>query len=116
MMFKKATLSLAAVIAVLAPVAAHANDIENVSITVNAADLDLRSAKDQNRLNARIKSAARAVCNANSSRSLSDKVNTANCMSAAIVSANQQADIMIAASKAGQGQAVNTVAVLPTHG
>jgi UrcA family protein len=116
MMFKKTTLSLAAVIAVLAPVAAHANDIENTSVSVNAADLNLNSAKDQSRLNARIKSAARAVCNANGARSLSDKVDAANCVAAAIVSANQQADIMIAASKAGQGQAVNTVAVLPTHG
>jgi UrcA family protein len=114
-MFKKATLSLAAAISVLAPAAAHANDVENVSITINASDLNLSLAKDQKRLNTRIKSAARQVCSIGQARSLSDKVDAANCMAAAIVSANQQSAIMIAASKAEKSQAVNTVAVLSVH-
>jgi UrcA family protein len=115
-MFKKTTLSLAAAISLLAPVAVHANEFENVSVTVKAADLDLNSAKDQTRLNTRIKSAARSICYVNGVRSLSDKVNAANCMAAAIQLASQQTAIMIAASKAGQSHAVNTAATLPANG
>jgi UrcA family protein len=115
-MFKKTTLSLAAAIALLAPVAVSANDIDTVSVTVNVADLDLNSAKDQNRLNTRIKSAARKVCGTQNPRSLSEQVMSANCMANALKSTSKQAAIMIAASKAGKRHAVNTVAALPAHG
>jgi UrcA family protein len=115
-MFKKATLSLAATISMLAPVAAHANEFENTSVIVNVEDLDLNSVKGQSRLNTRIKSAARAVCSTNGSRSLADKINTTNCMAAAIEAAGQQTAIMIATSKASKSQAINTVAFLNARG
>ena len=54
-MYKKATLSLAAAITLLAPIAATAQTEEATSITVNVDDLNLSSPKDQARMYNRIK-------------------------------------------------------------
>ncbi len=115
-MFKKTTLSLAAAITLLAPVAASANDIDTVSVTVKIADLNLNSAKDQSRLNTRIKSAARKVCKTYNSRSLTENTHRARCMTAALERADSQVAIATAASKTGLRHAVNTMAVTAHNG
>lgn len=110
-MFKKTTLSLAAAIALLAPTIASASDIETVSASVKIADLDLNTEKGQARLNARIKSAARAVCQTNNGRSLSEKAMQTKCVNDALALAKKQADVAVSGSQADQDQAINWTAV-----
>ncbi|MFC4291389.1 UrcA family protein [Sphingorhabdus arenilitoris] len=106
MMFKKVTLSLAATFAILAPVAAHAQSEETISVRVNIDDLNLNSAKDQARLNSRINSAAQQICGTSNGRSLGDRQAEIRCRSEVKSAVQSQVDFAIAGS--ASRQAINT--------
>ena len=108
-MFKKATLSLAAAITLLAPVAATAQTEEATSVTVNVDDLDLSSPKDQARMNNRIKTAARMICGDPGDRSFAAIKAQKECVNQAVSNSGAQAKLAI--SKAVPRHAINTQSV-----
>ena len=105
-MFKKTTLSLAAAIAAFAPIAAHAEISENITITVSIDDLDLSSVKDQSRLESSIKTATREICAAGNPRLSAELAAEKRCVEQVNTSVRGQIDLAI--SKTAPRHAANT--------
>ena len=113
-MFKKITLSLAATIALLAPVAATAQAEEAATMTVNVEDLDLSSPQDQARMDTRIKTAARMICGNSGGKSFQDIKAQKECVSQAIAGSEPQARLAI--SKALPRHAIDMKLVQSNRG
>lgn len=115
-MFKKTALSLAAAIILMAPAVSHATATGTVTMKVETADLQLDTEQGQARLNRRINSAIREVCQSFNARTLSEQTAMKKCVLAAKAQAAQQAMNALAASKAKTRQAINTIAVTTKNG
>lgn len=97
------SLTIAAAPAAAAPVAGH--DSSEVRID----DLNLNAPRDQQRLETRIKSAARKLCSTGM-RGTAERARQIECMSGAIAAAQPQADRAIA--RAGHGAKGGQLALL----
>lgn len=75
---------------------------ESSSIRVTHADLDLRTAAGQSRLQARIYAAARRLCASQSAGGIDDNLERRHCLRETIAVARDQANVVIA--RANQGR------------
>ena len=82
-----------ALVAVIATTPLHAQD---VSRAVNLAGLDLRSIEGQNALHARVRAAAKAVCEDSDTQDLAMKVAQTRCRQSATIAAERQVAVAIA--------------------
>lgn len=96
MMTRTLILALSLTIAA-APAAAQTDD---ASIAVNINDLDLTRATDRDRLDSRLKSAARRLCQT-AARGTAEQARQSACMTAALAQAAPQADRAIAQAQSG---------------
>ena len=97
MMTRTLILALSFAAAVVVPAAAQAEDR---TATVRIDDLDLTRATDRERLDTRLKSAARSVCRTNLRRA-GEGSRQAACLTAALAQAEPQAARAIAAAQDG---------------
>ena len=75
---------------------------ESPGISVTHADLDLRTAAGQSRLQARIYAAARRLCASETARGIDDNLERRRCLRDTIAVARGQANVVIA--RANQGR------------
>jgi UrcA family protein len=84
---------------------------DRVSVEVGVEDLDLSTARDQNRLDTRINSAAQKVCRSGVGGTAARMIET-SCVKAALANAKPQVEVAIASSR---GQ-VRIAAAHPGYG
>ncbi len=92
------TLILALSLTAAAP--AMATGTENASVEVRLGDLNLEHAADRQRLDTRLRSAARSICRAGL-RGTAENSRRAACVSAALANAGPQAERAIAQAQRG---------------
>ncbi|MBL8650171.1 MAG: UrcA family protein [Sphingopyxis sp.] len=95
------TLILALSLGLTPAPAIAAPDSDTVSVQVRTADLDLTTARDQQRLEQRVTNAARRLCRAGGARGVAEMAAQAPCIEAALSSARPQADRAIAQANNG---------------
>lgn len=85
----------------IAATPAMATEAENKVATVRIDDLNLTHAADRERLDARLKSAARSVCYSGGLRGTAGMTRRLECITAAAAQAEPQAELAIARAQAG---------------
>lgn len=100
MTIRTAFIALSLAFATTPALAAPAADGDGDSYTVRIKDLNLASPADQQRLETRIKSAARSLCRP-SARSVAEMTRQAQCMTETVASAQPQIDRAVAAANDG---------------